>query len=87
MAAATLTLLNPVNVIGGVRLHVYNVGSIADTNTLTVTNLSFVLGAWLQPEVQLTSSPGIALSAGAGTTLTFSMSATITAGKLFVLGQ
>lgn len=86
MAAATLTLVDPVTVLGNVRERIYSIGSIADTNTLTVTEFSQVLGAWIEPEVSGITH-GIALSGNGNTTLTFAMSGTITAGKLFIRGM
>jgi hypothetical protein len=86
MAAASVTALDPIVVTGNIRLRTYNVTSVADTNTFAVIEFSTVIGAWLQPEVALTSMPGIALSGAGNKTLTFAMSATITAGKLFILG-
>jgi len=86
MALITSAAVDPIAVIGNLRLRVLNVTSVADTNTYVAVEFNTVLGAWLQPEVGMTSSPGIALSGTGNRTLTFAMSATITAGKLFILG-
>lgn len=86
MAAASLTAVDPIVVSGNLRMRILTVTSIADTNTYSAVEFSQVIGAWLQPEVALTSSPGVALSGTGNKTLTFAVSATITAGKLFIIG-
>lgn len=86
MAALTLVPVNPIAVIGNLRRRTYTIaGTIADGDTVVITEFSAVLDAAFTPATA--AGAGIAFSGVGNRTLTFKMTASATAGRLVVVGQ